>query len=185
MQSSKREGLSTEDEDRRRSPRISCGGLAKIVSVPSEGLALPGRLVNLSLEGCGLEMEPWLANGTRAEILLRVNSSSFRVLCEVRAHLAPSHVGVEFLRMSGVAESILAELMRELARQRAESRAFRTLHRGQDSLSKSKRIVTLDRSLVTMGDQITLLPPDRQASGEMNLVKRSSIVLVSELDLFI
>jgi hypothetical protein len=92
-------------------------------------------------------------------------------------------VGVEFLRMSGVAESILTELMRELARQHAESRAFRTIQRRQDSLSK--RIVTLDRSLVTMGDQITLLPPDRHASGETNLVKRSSLIVVSELDLFI
>ena len=105
--------------DRRQSPRIRCSGSANIVSLPSEGLVVPGRVLNLSRGGCSIETVSPLSPGTRAEILLHVNSASIRVVGEVRALRDACVLGVQFLLLSAGGKDILEELIQELARQRA------------------------------------------------------------------
>jgi hypothetical protein len=118
--------------DRRQTPRVRCGGLAKIISLPSDGLTVPGKLVNLSLGGCGIETAFPLQPGTRAEIMLRVNAASVRVLGEVHAPRERQVVGVEFLLVSACGKYLLAELMRELARQRAITKLAKGARRQSD-----------------------------------------------------
>ncbi len=119
MPNSNRKEFPTEVEDRRRSPRVNCAGLAKIISLPSDGLTGPAKVLNLSLGGCGIETDFPLKSGTRAEILLQVNGSSFRATCQVRALRAPHGIGLEFVHLSTLGQDMLKELIRELARQRA------------------------------------------------------------------
>src|SRR5882757_4874599 len=126
MESPKREKFPTEVEDRRRSPRVSCGGLAKIIRLPSDGLTVPAKVLNLSLGGCGIETDLPLNSDTRAEILLQVNGSSFRAACQVRALRAPHGIGLEFVHLSALGQDMLRELIRELARQRAIASTLRT-----------------------------------------------------------
>jgi len=110
--------------ERRQTPRVRCGGQARVISLPSEGLTVPGRIVNLSLGGCGIQTVVPLCAGSRAEILLRVNATSLRVVGEVQSLRAPFQVGIEFLLLSSCGKELLAELLRELAKQQAMA----TLH---------------------------------------------------------
>jgi PilZ domain len=119
------EKLSLQTNDRRCSPRFSCGGLAKIIRLPSDGLFLPGKLHDLSLGGCGVETVSPLECGALAEILLRVNASSFRALGQVRAMHPPAGIGMQFLQLTASGKDILVELIRELARQQVIANTLR------------------------------------------------------------
>jgi hypothetical protein len=105
-----------QELERRQNRRIRCGGTAKIISLPSEGLWVPGKVLNLSVGGCGIETASPLSAGTLAEIVLRVNAASIRVLGEVSAHRDPRVVGVEFRLVSAYGKDLLTELMEELAK---------------------------------------------------------------------
>lgn len=72
------------DDDRPRNPRFSCGGVAKISLLPSNGLFLSGKILDLSLGGCCVDTPVPIECGARAEIVVHVNSSSFRAVGEVR-----------------------------------------------------------------------------------------------------
>ncbi len=72
------------DDDRPRNPRFSCGGVAKISFLPSNGLFLSGKIRDLSLGECWVDTPVPIACGARAEIVVHVNSSSFRAVGEVR-----------------------------------------------------------------------------------------------------
>ncbi len=76
-------------DERRRTPRFSCGGEARIYSLPSNGVHVPGRLRNLSLGGACLDTSHAFDMGARTEILVSVNAASFRTLGLVRAADAP------------------------------------------------------------------------------------------------
>jgi len=118
--------------DRRRSPRVACSGVARIISLPSDGPFLPGRVRDLSLYGCGIETVSPLAGGTRAEIVLHVNASSLRAVGQVRAVRRLGVIGVEFLRLSASGQDMLAELIRELTRQQAIASTLRAARREPD-----------------------------------------------------
>jgi hypothetical protein len=168
--------------DRRRSPRVSCAGLARIISLPSDGLTLPGKLRDLSLLGCGIETASPLQDGTRAEILLRVNAYSVRVVGQVRAVRAPYVMGVEFLHVSTSGQDILAELIRELARQQAMASTLRAIRRGPGPEKPNQdRAALLNVHLPIIGSLVSF---DETGANSAS-VERSAAIIDAEIDLFI
>jgi len=118
-----------QHDDRRRSPRFSCGGLAKILCLPSDGIYLAGKIRDLSLNGCGIETVSSLECGARAEILVQVSDTSFRAVGQVKAVRGPGGIGMEFIQLSSGGQEMLAELLRELARQQAIATTLRAARR--------------------------------------------------------
>ncbi|MBI3474141.1 MAG: PilZ domain-containing protein [Acidobacteria bacterium] len=185
--------------DRRQNPRVRCGGSAKIVSLPSEGMAVPGRVLDLSLGGCGIETVFPVPSGTRAEILLRVNAASLRVIGEVQAPRGPRGVGVEFLLLSSYGKDMLADLIRELARQQAVAAIAHTARHQPELKAIRTRPLLLAESHFTAGGLVTLveagtkLPLIEQPANqhrtidavETGATQDSRILRVEELDLFI
>jgi hypothetical protein len=104
-----------DNDDRRRSPRFSCAGEARIYSLPSDGVHVPGRLRNLSLGGVCLDTSHAFDLGTRTEILVSVNAASFRTLGLVRA-AESSRASMEFVQMSAGSKDLLADLIGEFER---------------------------------------------------------------------
>jgi hypothetical protein len=100
----------SEDDDRRRSARFSCGGLAKISRLPSDGVFVPGKILDLSLGGCCVDTALPINYGARTDIVVRVNAASFRALGEVRAIRGGSGACVEFVHLSAGGKDILANL---------------------------------------------------------------------------
>jgi hypothetical protein len=147
--------------DRRQNPRIRCGGLAEIISLPSAGLVVPGKVLNLSLGGCGVETQYPMAPGSRAEIVLHVNTASIRILGEVQVPRQRHVVGVEFLRVSTFGKHVLEDLIQELAtrqteymslklsRQQRYDHTLRSMARSFGNLAAQARNVSLDQSILS------------------------------------
>jgi hypothetical protein len=125
--------LTPRDEDRRRSLRYNCGGAAKILCLPSNGSSLPGRVRDLSLRGCCLETVPALDCGARTEIVLRVNSGSFRAVSQVKGTRDRFGVGMEFVHLSARGKDMLADVVERLARLQALVNQLRSGRRQEDA----------------------------------------------------
>ncbi len=182
MPDSKREKFSTEDDDRRRSPRFTCGGQARIVCLPADGILLAAKIRNLSLGGCSIQTVSPLECGTRADILLRVNGSSFRAISQVRAVRWPSGIGLEFIRLSAGGQNMLVELIRELSRQQAIASALSSARREPDPKQWNEyRAALLNGNLPIVGSVVD------SPNGEANalVVDRGALILDGEVDLFI
>lgn len=168
------------DTERRRNPRFSCGGLAKIICLPSDGIFLPGQIRDLSLGGCSVRTPRPIAHGAVAEILVRIQGSSFRALGQVKAVRGPAGIGMQFLQLSSGGRDMLVELIRELARQQAIANIVRASRQEPD-----RELFTQER-LAAFGAN---LPPIRQAdnveSAQTNSLAVSSTALVvdGEIDL--
>ncbi len=121
--------------DRRRSTRFSCGGQAKVTRLPSNGIVVPGTLRDLSLHGCCLETTLPVDDGMRAEILVRVNTASFRAVGEVKGIRRGASAGVEFVQLSAGGKDLLAELVEELERLQALMQKLRSARRQMDAAS--------------------------------------------------
>lgn len=181
------EELLLQDDDRRRSPRFSCGGLAKILCLPSDGVYLAGRVRDLSLGGCGIETPSPLECGARAEILVQVSAASFRAIGQVRAVRGPGGIGMEFIHLSAGGQGMLVELLRELARQQAIASTLRAARRkpGPEQWNEA-RAALLKESLPMLGRIVT-----SQTSEVSPLVVSHSALTLDEeskeihLDLFI
>jgi hypothetical protein len=126
--------------DRRRSPRFSCGGLAEIICLPSTGLIVPGSIRDLSLHGCWVETSRPIDCGAQAEVVLRVNSNSFRALGEVKAIRGQSGSGFEFVRLSASGKDMLADLVTDLARLHALMSKLKSDRRAMDAELLSKEL---------------------------------------------
>ncbi len=176
--------------DRRQSPRVRCGGLAKIISLPSEGVSVSGKVLNLSLGGCGIETVSTLPKGTRAEIILRVNAASIRVLAEVRAARGPQGLGVKFLQVSGWGEYLLGELIHDLATAQSIANLRRAARRVSTAVPGT--FPTLLHSNGAIG-HLSLATADQLSSGEGSIAdalnpassQAAAILNGEELDLFI
>ena len=107
------------DDDRPRNPRFSCGGVAKISLLPSNGIFLSGKIRDLSLGGCCVDTPVPIECGARAEIVVHVNSASFRAVGEVRGIRSNSEAGIEFVYLSKGGKDLLADLVAELAKLQA------------------------------------------------------------------
>lgn len=186
------QGLNPENEwlqhdDRRRSPRFSCGGLAKILGLPSDGIYLAGKVRDLSLNGCGIETVSSLECGARAEILVQVSDTSFRAIGQVKAVRGPGGIGMEFIQLSAGGQGMLVELLRELARQQAIASTLRAARRElgpeqwdevRAALLKESRPM-LGRIMASQASEVSPLVVDPSA---LNLEEESKLI---PLDFFI
>lgn len=108
--------------DRRRIPRYPCSGLAQITCIPLSVALLRGRVRDLGLGGCCIELSetiPLLDPGDQTEVLVEVNSWFFRAMAHVRAIRGRSGISMEFTRMSAGGSSMLADLIADLERSQA------------------------------------------------------------------
>jgi hypothetical protein len=108
-----------QPDERRRSPRFSCGGYVEITWLPSSGIYVPGKIRDLSLEGCCVDTELPVDGCTRAEIIVRTKSNSFRAIGEVRTIRSGLGAGLEFVRLSAGGKGLLKDLMADLAKVQA------------------------------------------------------------------
>jgi hypothetical protein len=114
------------DDLRPRNPRFSCGGLAEISVLPSNGLYLSAKIRNLSLGGCCVDIPEPIECGARAEIVVHVNSASFRAVGEVKGVRGNSEAGIEFVYLSRGGKDLQALINHlKAARRDAESESFR------------------------------------------------------------
>ena len=107
--------------DRRRIPRYFCSGVAQINCFPLSGSLLRGRVRDLGLGGCCIECVesvPLLDPGDPTEVLVEVNSWSFRAMAQVRAIRGRAGISMEFMRMSAGGSSMLTDLIADLERPR-------------------------------------------------------------------
>jgi hypothetical protein len=128
------------DDIRPRNPRFSCGGVAKISLLPSNGLYLSGKILDLSLGGCRVDTTVPIECGARAEIVVHVNSASFRAVGEVRGIRGNSEAGIEFVYLSRGGKDLLADLVAELARLQAVINQLKAARRDAESESFRKQL---------------------------------------------
>jgi len=103
-----------EGRERRRTARYGCEGDVEVCRVPSTGMRT-GKLRNLSLGGCYIELALPYASPTYVEVMMRVHGESFRVTGTVRK-THKTAIGVEFDKLSSGARHLLQELIAELHR---------------------------------------------------------------------
>jgi hypothetical protein len=176
-----------QHDDRRRSPRFGCDGLAKILCLPSDGVYLAGKIRDLSLNGCGIETVSPLESGARAEILVQVSDTSFRAIGQVKAVRGPGGIGMEFIQLSAGGQDMLVELLRELARQQAIANTLRAARREPDPEQWNQARAALLKESVPMFRRIVA---SQVPEVSPILVDRSALILdeeskVTPLDLFI
>ncbi|HEY1271939.1 MAG TPA: PilZ domain-containing protein [Terriglobales bacterium] len=158
--------LLERDRERRRTPRFCCRGEAEIICLPSDGSLLTGKVCNLGRGGCYIETVSPLAPGARAEILLRVNDSSFRAIAQVRTARDSSGIGVEFVRMSSGGYALLEDLILHLERFRIGPGGAR-FARGEKRIEPAQEVLAseripaflLDKEIPIIG---TILPPTKE-----------------------
>ncbi|MGA3090875.1 MAG: PilZ domain-containing protein [Terriglobales bacterium] len=121
------------EADRRRTPRFSCGGHAKVVCLPSDGIVLPGTIRDLSLGGCCVATPEPIACGARAEIIARVNAASFRAVGEVRAIRGDSTACLQFVHLTSGGRQLLADMVEELARLQVVMNKLKVARRDGDA----------------------------------------------------
>jgi len=155
----------TADDERRRSPRFACGGYARISCLPSNGIFLPGKILDLSLGGCCVDSVLPIDCGTRAEIVVRVNAASFRAVGEVRALRGQSGAGLEFVHLSAGGKDMLAGLIRELARLHAVMNELRSVRREIDAESYKKQFAEGKLQAALLSERIPALAVILQAES--------------------
>ena len=113
------------ENDRRRSPRFSCGGRAAIYCLPYNGIAIAGTLRNLSEGGICLNLTHGLEAGMRTEVLVKVNTLSFRAAALVKGGWNSSKISLEFLELSTRGQDALEEVLEDLVRLNALTQKLR------------------------------------------------------------
>jgi len=125
-----------EGGERRRDPRFRCGGRAIIRCLPSDGMAVPGKLCNLSVSGICVETAYPIELGARAEILVSVNAASFRTVGVVKAISERSRACMEFVQISANGKEILADLIGQFARIQAVMKNLRSARQSETELAR-------------------------------------------------
>jgi hypothetical protein len=128
------------DEERRRSRRFTCAGNARISLLPSDGIFFAGRILDLCLHGCRIETTLPIHYGARAEIVLRVNATSFRAVGKVTAIRQGLGAGIEFVQLSDGGNNMLEEVVQELARLQAATKRLKSVHRDMDGRSFRRQL---------------------------------------------
>jgi PilZ domain-containing protein len=135
-----RENHVRANDDRRGSPRFSCGGQVTISCLPSDGIVLPGKIRDLSLGGCCVDTTLPIARGARTELVVRVNAALFRAVGEVKAIRGHSGACLEFVLLSAGGKGVLADLVTELARLQAVMNDIKVTRREIDPESFRKQL---------------------------------------------
>jgi len=102
-------------KEKRRYPRFECKGPATI-QVTADAAPTPAKIVNLSAEGCLIELQKpeRLSQDTVVELTFNVNDLPFRVWGRVKAIRSSTAVGFEFPLMSDRVKDRLAILIEQL-----------------------------------------------------------------------
>ncbi|MGA8150618.1 MAG: PilZ domain-containing protein [Terriglobales bacterium] len=108
--------VSQRPNERRRSSRYCCGGLADALRIPIIGDAVKATVSDISLHGCRILTEFTFECGMPLDLLLRVESISFRASGNVKVVRGPAEIGIEFTRLSAGGQRRLTELLAELDR---------------------------------------------------------------------
>jgi hypothetical protein len=185
--------LTPGDEDRRRRPRFSCGGEAKIVCLPSNGPFLPGRMRDLSLGGCCVETASALDCGAQAEIVVRVNSASFRAVSQVKAIRGRAAFGLEFVQLSTRGKDLLADVVERLAKLQALMDELRSARRGVEAEMLLRELEREGFHAVLLNRHLPVLravasaehreEPPTSADSEPLIVKAQPVIV--PVDLFV
>jgi hypothetical protein len=104
----------TEDE-RRSTARFVCTCDANVSRVPSDGVVVPAKILDLSLGGCCVDSALPLSRDVKVEIQVHVKGASFRVVGDVKGIRSESESCIQFVRLSAGAKEALADLIREMA----------------------------------------------------------------------
>lgn len=177
-------------QDRRRSPRFDCRGEARIISLPTDGPFILGKLRNLSLGGICVDINQPIHPGTRTEMVVCVNAASFRTVGLVKNLIEPSRVCVEFLQMSAGSKILLADLAGQLQRlhavmaklraERAETEAQLSRELGEAGMRAAQFARCMPAiSRLTAAETPAL---DGEPSDEENIVKLIPVKI--RIDLF-
>jgi len=181
------------DNDRRRSPRFTCGGHAKISCLPSNGIFIPGTIRDLSLHGCCVDTTLPIDCGARAEIVMRVNAASFRAVGEVRAIRGRSGAGMEFVHLSAGGKDLLADLVTDLARLQALMNKLKSARREMDAESFRMQLEDGKLQVALLSKRFPFLgtilaaessEPDHAASDGQDRIAETQ-PLVIPVDLFV
>jgi hypothetical protein len=177
------------EEDRRRSPRFSCGGRAEINCLPSTGILLPGTIRDLSLHGCWVDISSPIDRGARAEIVVRVNAASFRAVGEVRAVRGRSGAGLEFVQLSSGGKEMLSGLIGELARLQAALNQLKSVRREMDAEAFRKELENGKHQATILSERFRFLPTilpagnsqqeDTERAGDDGSVEKRLVVSVN------
>lgn len=100
----------------RRSPRLSCSGLAGVQTLPVCDKPCPSKIMDLSIGGCLMEFERplTLAIDEVVELIFCVNHMPFRVRGKVRMIRSEKLVGFQFPLLSDRVRRQLEDLVGEL-----------------------------------------------------------------------
>jgi hypothetical protein len=180
------------DNDRRRSPRFSCVGRAKINCLPSDGIFCSGKIRDLSLHGCCVDTTLPIDCGVRAEIVVRVNAASFRAVGEVRGIRGRSGAGMEFVHLSAGGKDLLADLVTDLAKLQAVMNKLK-LRREMDTEPFRRLLEDGERQAAMLSKRFPFLGTIRGAesseAGEEASAGKDRVVeaqpLVIRVDLFV
>jgi hypothetical protein len=94
-----RREMQRREEERRRHPRFNCAGTAQMWETGSE-VAIGGRINEISLGGCYVEMMSPLRTGTALRLNLAVSGRNVQLEGVVRTSQPTFGMGVEFIRMA-------------------------------------------------------------------------------------
>ena len=108
--------VSNRPNERRRSSRYRCSGLAEVLHIPRTGNAVQATVSDLSLHGCRILADFSLEFGVLLDLMLRVKSISFRASGNVKVVRGSAGMGIEFTQISVGGQRRLAELLADLDR---------------------------------------------------------------------
>jgi hypothetical protein len=174
--------------DRRRIPRYSCVGRAQIASLPLRGSLLTGTLRDLGLGGCCVEhittASPFDLE-TRTEILVKVNSWSFRAMAQVKSLRSHSGISVEFLRLSAGGYNMLADLIADLVRMRTVTSHVERFpeHSRKLSLSNTGRSLNRTKSAAIVGTVVSAESAEEMLTASRHAWLRDSYPGAISLDI--
>lgn len=105
-----------ELQERRKEARYLCFGQVKLHRIP--GLVRSGRIIDLSLSGCLIEMRMpiYVSQGSAIELAVQMKGIALRMLGNVAFvdRLRPGLIGISFVRLSERGQLQLSELVTEL-----------------------------------------------------------------------
>lgn len=105
----------------RAAPRYGCAGDAEIV-LPGRGLRYAGRIGDLSLSGCFIEVGCRLERGTAVEVWMNARGQPLRVAANLMVQKS-SGVGLRFLAVPMRKQEQIKWLIAELAEEEAAHKA--------------------------------------------------------------
>jgi hypothetical protein len=156
-----------QSEEMRADPRYGCAGDAEIV-VPGRGLRYAGKIGDLSLRGCFIEVGCRLERGTCVEVWMNARGQPLRVAANLMVQ-KNSGVGLRFLgvpaRKEVQIQSLIAELAEEAAaRKAAEAKCAAGCEAG-DGLGEADSQIHLVETL-QQGMEEQMMEAEAWAQGE-------------------